>query len=193
MSVFEAGEVATINPEAAGEAHQLFEHYYDATLSDLPGLGLRWRIDVETREPGQSPEQQHQVVIWDPRFRHTYGVRFWLREDGTLPGYGEEPLTPSALWGRLWDYQRKEEAAQQAELRDLTRQTVRAGKIRQALYLLTAVAFVLTGGVGALVGPSNWTAAGWAVCCLLLGTSLVAGVWTHWHLNRKARKLGRAY
>lgn len=186
MQVFEAQEVATIPPAAAAAAHRQFEHHYAATLAALPGLGLLWRIDVETREPGQPPEQQHQVVIWDPRLRHSYGLRLWLREDGSVDGLTGQPLTADALLRRVLRYQKDCAADQRAELRHQVRMSERAQQLRRWLYQLTAGAIAVTSGAGVVFGPTDWVLAGRDTWLLLLVMSIVTDGWMRWTLHRQA-------
>lgn len=103
MLVLDHMDIATIEPEAAERAHRNFQQYYATTLDALPGLGLRWRLDVETRarESGQSPEQQHQLVVWQPELKDSYGLRLWLRQDGLLSGFTGEVLSAEILSLRI--------------------------------------------------------------------------------------------
>lgn len=134
--------VATIAPEAAASAHRNFKAFYAITLEALPALGLQWRLDVETREPGQSPEQQHQLIVWQSNGRQTYGLHIWLRNDGLLPSFTSEPLTAHELRQcivqRQFAWQREQDAKErQAD--------ERADRVTEILFWIAITAAVVGG------------------------------------------------
>lgn len=184
MSVFEPLEVATIAPAAAAQAHQQFQTYYAATLASLPALGLRWRIDVETRPAGESPEQQHQLVIWPMQGRDCYGLRVWLRQDGLLDNLRGYYLSPENLQARIerrlaqWAQERK------AQERFQQRQTLTAHQLRETAYLIATVAVALAGLAWILFGSLNWIMASVETAGLLVVMSLVLDGWLRLFLYR---------
>lgn len=184
MQVFEAQEVATIAPAAAAAAHRQFEHLYAAALAALPERGLRWRIDVETREPGQSPEQQHQLVIWDPLLRHTYGLRLWLRADGTLDSLTGDRLTAVALLARVHWYQKEWRLAEQQERRHDEQLARKMESRRRGLYLVPAAFIVLNAMAAAIFGPTRWVQAGRDTCVLLVVMGVILDGWLRWQRSQ---------